>query len=97
VLILGFYGPLISQIITSYIGENLTDVEVYDMVREADLDGDGQIDYEEFARVIVNLRSSTKHEYLIKLPTPFVDDADVLIESKCSPPSGPSLAGKARF
>ncbi|KAF9789866.1 anthrax edema factor in complex with calmodulin and pyrophosphate [Thelephora terrestris] len=34
----------------SNLGENLTDVEVYDMVREADLDGDGQIDYEEFAR-----------------------------------------------
>lgn len=54
------------------------------MVREADLDGDGQINYEEFARVI-DLCSSTRYEYPIKLLSLFIDDADELTESECSP------------
>lgn len=72
----------------SFIGENLTDEEVYDMVREADLDGDGQINYAEFARVI-DLNLSTRYEYLIKLLSPFIDDADELTESE-GLPLGPS-------
>lgn len=39
------------------LGEKLSDNEVDEMIREADVDGDGQINYEEF----VNVRSSTKH------------------------------------
>ena len=35
------------------IGEKVTDEELEQMVREADLDGDGQIDYEEFARMML--------------------------------------------
>ena len=34
------------------IGESLTDSEVDEMVREADADGDGEINYEEFIKVI---------------------------------------------
>ena len=30
------------------LGENLTDEEVDEMMAEADVDGDGQINYEEF-------------------------------------------------
>ncbi|XP_031251490.1 calmodulin-like [Pistacia vera] len=35
------------------LGEKLTDEEVEQMVREADLDGDGQVNYEEFVRMMM--------------------------------------------
>ena len=35
------------------IGEKVTDEEVEQMVKEADLDGDGLIDYEEFVRMML--------------------------------------------
>ena len=34
------------------LGEKLTDIEVNEMIREADTDGDGQINYEEFVKII---------------------------------------------
>lgn len=35
------------------IGEKLTDEEVEQMIREADMDGDGQVNYEEFVRMMM--------------------------------------------
>ncbi|XP_074590154.1 calmodulin-1-like [Curcuma longa] len=35
------------------LGEKLSDEEVEQMIREADLDGDGQVNYEEFVRMIM--------------------------------------------
>ena len=35
------------------LGEKLTDEEVDEMIREADVDGDGQVNYEEFVKVSV--------------------------------------------
>ena len=35
------------------LGEKLTDEEVEQMIREADLDGDGQVDYDEFVRMMM--------------------------------------------
>lgn len=34
------------------LGERLTDDEAEQMIREADLDGDGRVNYEEFARIM---------------------------------------------
>ncbi|WVY94586.1 hypothetical protein V8G54_033674 [Vigna mungo] len=36
------------------IGEKVTDEEVAQMVKEADLDGDGLVDYEEFVRMMLS-------------------------------------------
>ena len=35
-------------------GEKLTDEEVDEMIREADVDGDGQINYEEFVKMMMS-------------------------------------------
>ncbi|KAI7730356.1 hypothetical protein M8C21_016928 [Ambrosia artemisiifolia] len=35
------------------LGEKLTDEEVNDMIREADVDGDGQINYAEFVKIMM--------------------------------------------
>ncbi|KAM0946460.1 putative EF-hand domain-containing protein [Dioscorea sansibarensis] len=35
------------------LGEKLTDEEVDEMIRDADVDGDGQINYEEFVKVMM--------------------------------------------
>lgn len=35
------------------LGERLTDEEVEQMIKEADLDGDGQVSYEEFVRFMM--------------------------------------------
>ena len=35
------------------LGEKLTDEEVDQMIKEADLDGDGQVNYDEFVRMMM--------------------------------------------
>lgn len=35
------------------LGEKLSDEEVEQMIREADTDGDGQVNYEEFVRMMM--------------------------------------------
>ncbi|XP_074576438.1 uncharacterized protein LOC141832971 [Curcuma longa] len=37
------------------LGEKLTDEEVDQMIKEADLDGDGQVNYEEFVKMMTSL------------------------------------------
>ena len=34
------------------LGEKLTDGEVEEMIREADIDGDGEVNYEEFVQMM---------------------------------------------
>merc|ERR1719343_1696454 len=35
------------------LGEKLSDIEVDEMIREADIDGDGQINYDEFVKMMM--------------------------------------------
>lgn len=35
------------------LGEKLTDEEVKQMIEEADLDGDGQVNYDEFVKMMI--------------------------------------------
>lgn len=35
------------------LGERLTDEDAEQMIREADLDGDGQVNFDEFARIMM--------------------------------------------
>jgi len=36
------------------LGEKSTDEEVDEMIREADIDGDGQVNYEEFVKMMTS-------------------------------------------
>ncbi|EDW16097.1 calmodulin-related protein 97A [Drosophila mojavensis] len=48
----GFISPAELRFVMANLGEKLTDEEIDDMIREADFDGDGKIDYEEFIYMI---------------------------------------------
>lgn len=39
--------------VASELGEELTEAEIDEMIREADADGDGQVDYNEFLRMMM--------------------------------------------
>jgi len=46
--------PLQLRHVMTNLGEKLTDEEVDEMIREADVDGDGQVNYEEFVKMMMN-------------------------------------------
>ncbi|XP_030562441.1 neo-calmodulin [Drosophila novamexicana] len=48
----GFISPAELRFVMINLGEKLTDEEIDDMIREADFDGDGKINYEEFVYMI---------------------------------------------
>ncbi|XP_063681917.1 calmodulin-like [Bolinopsis microptera] len=48
----GYIDAVELQTILSNMGENLPMDQVEDMIREADLNGDGLIDYEEFIKMM---------------------------------------------
>lgn len=45
----------LSHVMTN-LGERLTVKEVDNMIREADIDGDGQVNYEEFVKMMMSKR-----------------------------------------
>ncbi|KAL2612444.1 hypothetical protein R1flu_024136 [Riccia fluitans] len=49
----GFISAVELGHVMTNLGENLTDDEVYEMIRQADVDGDGQINYEEFVKIML--------------------------------------------
>jgi len=49
----GFISAAELRHVMTSLGEKLTDEEVDEMIREADVDGDGRINYEEFVKMMV--------------------------------------------
>lgn len=49
----GFISAMELRHVMTNLGEKLTDDEVDEMIREADVDGDGQINYEEFVKMMM--------------------------------------------
>eukprot|EP00915_Cephaloidophora_sp_WS-2016_P002573 GHVH01003451.1.p1 GENE.GHVH01003451.1~~GHVH01003451.1.p1 ORF type:complete len:151 (+),score=41.97 GHVH01003451.1:86-538(+) len=49
----GFISAAELRHVMTNLGEKLSDEEVDEMIREADIDGDGQINYVEFVRMMV--------------------------------------------
>ena len=45
------------------LGEKLTDEDVDEMIREADIDGDGQINYEEFVKMMMAKQSGQQNAW----------------------------------
>ncbi|GBG28898.1 Calmodulin [Hondaea fermentalgiana] len=50
----GFISAAELRHVMTNLGEKLTDEECDEMIREADIDGDGQINYEEFVRMMMS-------------------------------------------
>ncbi len=51
-LMLSYATAQLRHVMTN-LGEKLTDEEVDEMIREADVDGDGQVNYEEFVKMMM--------------------------------------------
>ena len=49
----GFISAAELRHVMTNLGEKLTDEEVDEMIREADVDGDGAINYQEFVRMMM--------------------------------------------
>merc|ERR1711934_955476 len=50
----GFISAAELRHVMTNLGEKLTDEEVDEMIREADVDGDGQVNYEEFVKIMMS-------------------------------------------
>ncbi|RUS78137.1 hypothetical protein EGW08_014110 [Elysia chlorotica] len=48
----GFISKFELRQVMSNLGEKLTDAEIDEMIREADMDGDGQVNYDEFVKMM---------------------------------------------
>ncbi|XP_065827890.1 calmodulin-like [Oscarella lobularis] len=52
----GYIDPIELKQVMENFGEQLSDDDVEEMIREADVDGDGRVDFEEFHTLMVNSR-----------------------------------------
>uniref|UniRef100_A0A1W7RAW9 Calglandulin n=1 Tax=Hadrurus spadix TaxID=141984 RepID=A0A1W7RAW9_9SCOR len=52
----GFISAMELRHVMTNLGEKLTDEEVEDMIKEADLDGDGLVDYDEFVTILTSAK-----------------------------------------
>ncbi|XP_035213789.1 calmodulin-A-like isoform X1 [Stegodyphus dumicola] len=52
----GFISPSELRHVMTNLGEKLTDEEVDDMIKEADLDGDGLVNYNEFVFILTSAK-----------------------------------------
>ena len=50
---LTFFCAVQLRHVMTNLGEKLTDEEVDEMIREADVDGDGQVNYDEFVKMMM--------------------------------------------
>ena len=50
----GFISAAELRHVMTNLGEKLTDAEVNEMIGEADIDGDGQVNYEEFVSMMMS-------------------------------------------
>ena len=50
----GFISASELREVMTGLGEELTEMEVDEMIAEADVDGDGQINYEEFVKMMMS-------------------------------------------
>ncbi|OEL35686.1 Calmodulin-related protein, partial [Dichanthelium oligosanthes] len=58
----GFISAAELRHVMTNLGERLSDAEVDEMVREADVDGDGHINYDEFVKVMMAKRRNKRTE-----------------------------------
>ncbi|VAH41967.1 unnamed protein product [Triticum turgidum subsp. durum] len=63
----GFISAAELRHVMTNLGEKLTDEEVDEMIREADVDGDGQINYEEFVKVMMAKHTQMEQEKKLKV------------------------------
>ncbi|KAL3683541.1 hypothetical protein R1sor_001563 [Riccia sorocarpa] len=49
----GFINALELRQVMTNLGEKLSDDEIHEMIRQVDMDGDGQINYEEFVKMMI--------------------------------------------
>ena len=62
------------------LGQNPTDAELEEMVKEVDIDGNGEIDFDEFCGLMVKkLKESEPEEELVEVFQSFDKDQDELI------------------
>lgn len=55
------------------LGEKLSEEELEQMVKEADLDGDGQINYEEFVRMMLAVWYVLSQQLRKTIPVQFIN------------------------